>query len=216
MTDYTAYSDLDLAALLRKDDDKAFREVYLRYQSLLFRYAFNKLGNEEEAKDVIQDVFFRLLRNKEGLILNTTLSGYLYKSVLNQVFDIFRHRDIVKKYIDMGEHYIEIDAEETDYLIREKDFSALIDLEVSGMPPRMREIYDLKRKQFLSTKQIAQQLGISEHTVSNHLKKIAKHLKGRLGLLIYLIYILNQKNMFLIISVLCFCLLFLAHFLISG
>ncbi len=192
MVDYSKQSDSDLAELLRGGDDAAFKEIYLRYDKLLFLYAFNKLREEEEAKDVVQDVFLWLLKNKQTLDLKTTLSGYLYKSTLNRVFDIFRHKDIVKKYIEAGEYFIEIDSEETDYLIREKDIALRIEQEINAMPPRMKEIYELKRKQYLSTKQIARQLDISENTVSNHLKKASKHLKTKLGVVVYILYILNS------------------------
>jgi len=192
MCDYTQCSDAELAALLRSGDDAAFKEIYQRYDKLLFLYAFSKLRNEEEAKDAVQDVFLWVLKNKDVLILKTTLSGYLYKSTLNRVFDIFRHRDIVKKYIEAGDYFIETDTEETDYLIREKDIALLIEQEIASMPPRMKEIYKLKRKQYLSTKQIAEQLDISENTVSNHLKKASKHLKTKLGVVIYVLHILNS------------------------
>lgn len=192
MKDYSKYSDAELAAFMRSGDDSAFKEIYQRYDKLLFLYAFNKLRNEEEAKDAVQDVFLWVLKNKDSLILKTTLSGYLYKSTLNRVFDIFRHRDIVKKYIEAGEHFIEIDTEETDFLIREKDIALLIEQEIANMPPRMKLIYELKRKHYLSTKQIAEELNISENTVSNQLKKASKHLRTKLGIVIYVVYILNS------------------------
>ncbi|TKC08580.1 RNA polymerase sigma factor [Pedobacter frigoris] len=191
MADYGEYSDSELVGLFRSGDDAAFKEIYIRYDKLLFLYAFNKLRNEDEAKDVVQDIFLWLLKNKQSLVLKTTLSGYLYKSTLNKIFDIFRHRDIVQKYVDAGEYYIEVDNEDTDYLIREKDIARLIDQEISAMPPRMKEIYELKRKHYLSTKQIAVQLDISENTVSNQLKKASRLLKTRLGLVVYVLYIMN-------------------------
>ncbi|HWW41554.1 RNA polymerase sigma factor [Pedobacter sp.] len=192
MTAYNKQSDSELAELFRAGDDTAFKEIYLRYDKLLFLYAFNKLRDEDEAKDAVQDVFVWLLKNRSSLILKTTLSGYLYKSTLNKIFDIFRHKDIVKKYIDEGDYFIDADSKETDYLIREKDIFLLIEKEIAAMPPRMKEVYELKRKQYLSTKEIAEQLNISENTVSNHLKKASKHLKTRLGIVIYVLFILNS------------------------
>jgi RNA polymerase sigma-70 factor (family 1) len=191
MSDYNKFSDSELAELFRSGDDAAFKEIFLRYDKLLFLYAFNKLRDEEEAKDAVQDVFLWLLKNKHTLLLKTTLSGYLYKSTLNRVFDIFKHNNIVKKYIDAGEYFIDVDSEETDFLIREKDIASLIEQEINAMPPRMKEIYQLKRKQYLSTKEIARQLDISEHTVANQLKKASKHLKTKLGVVIFVLHILN-------------------------
>lgn len=191
MIDYKILSDDSLAALLRSGNDLVFKEIYQRYDKLLFLYAFKKLRNEDEAKDVVQDVFLWMLKNRETLVLKTTLSGYLYKSVLNKVFDIFKHKDIIRQYIERTDLAIDVDSVETDYLIREKDITAIIEREIAAMPPRMREIYELKRKSYLSTKQIAEQLGISEHTVSTQLKNAMKHLKTRLDVVIFVLYIIN-------------------------
>lgn len=183
MTNYSKYSDSELTILLRDGDDAAFREIYLRYDKLLYLYAYKKLRNKEEAKDVVQDIFTWLLNNRLELKLKMSLSSYLYKSVLNKIFDIFKHKGIIRKYADSGRHYIEVNNQETDYLIREKDITILINKEIAAMPPKMREIYLLKRKQFLSTKEIAGQLGLSEHTVSTQLKRALKHLKVKLGII---------------------------------
>ncbi len=191
MADYSKYSDTDLSGLFQRGDDAAFKEIYNRYSQLLYLYALKRLNSKEESADVVHDVFASLLANREKFALTTALSGFLYKSVLNKVFDIYRHKDVIKEYIAAGNHYIDVDSSETDYLIREKDITALIDKEIAAMPPKMREIYEMKSKGNLSVKEIAGQMGISEHTVSTQLKRAMKHLKTNLGVLIYVIFILR-------------------------
>nr|WP_068891792.1 RNA polymerase sigma-70 factor [Pedobacter panaciterrae] len=184
MANYSTYTDSELIVLWKEGNDTAFREIYLRYDKLLYLYAYKKLRNIEEAKDVVQDVFIWLLNNRNEINLTVGLSGYLYKAVLYKIFDLFKHKGIIKKYAESGEHYIELSSGETDYLIREKDITALIEREIAAMPPKMREIYTLKRKDFLSTKEIAGQLGISEHTVSTQIKRALKHLRVKIGIVI--------------------------------
>lgn len=191
MANYSTYTDSELIALWKEGNDAVFREIYLRYDKLLYLYAYKKLRNREEAKDVVQDSFTWLLNHRNEVQLNSSLSGYLYKTVLHQILDIFKHKGIIKKYAESGEHYIELDATEADYLIREKDIAALIENEIAAMPPKMREIYTLKRREFLSTKEIAGQLGLSAHTVSTQLKRALKHLKVRLGTVVFILWILH-------------------------
>jgi RNA polymerase sigma-70 factor (ECF subfamily) len=192
MEDYNKYSDTELAELFRADDDAAFKEIYQRYDKLLYIFAVRKLGDDDEAMDVVQDVFTWVLANRQNFALKTSLSSYLYKSVLNKIFDIFRHQQTIKKYIAEGNHYIDVDSRETDYLIREKDITDMINREIASMPPRMRETYELKHKHRLTPKEIAEQMGISEHTVNVQLQRGLKHLKDKLGIIIYVIYIANQ------------------------
>jgi RNA polymerase sigma-70 factor (ECF subfamily) len=192
MNIYSTHNDLDLVALLKEGNEAAFAEIYERYHRLLYLYAYRKLKDDEDTKDLVQEVFTWLWNQRRNFELKTTLAGYLYKMVLNRVFDIFKHKNIVHKYIESGQHFIEIDSTETDYLIREKDIAALIAREIAAMPPKMREIFELKNKAFLSTKEIASQLEISEHTVSTQLKRASKHLRTKLGVVIWLLYLLGR------------------------
>lgn len=118
MEDYGLYSDAELALFMRDGDTFAFREIYERYSEHLYIFAYRKLKNEVEARDVVHDVFAWLLEKGEALKLHGSLSSYLYKSVLNRIFDIFRKKETFQRYIDQGEHYIDIESEGTDYLIR--------------------------------------------------------------------------------------------------
>src|SRR5690606_20866560 len=104
MTDYTSYSDIEWADLGRSADDRAFKEIYDRYNKLLYLFAcnkllylfaYNKLRNKEEAKDVVQDVFAWVLNNRTRFAINSSVSSFLYKSVLNKIFDIFRHQSVI-------------------------------------------------------------------------------------------------------------------------
>lgn len=186
MIEYSRYPDQELVLLLKEGDETAFQEIYLRYDKLLLIYAYKKLRNREEAKDLVQDVFVWLWNNRNSFLLNTSLAGYLYKSVLNRIFDAVKHQGIIRKYIDSGQHFIEVSTEGADYLIREKDIASLIEREILAMPPKMREIYNLKRRDFMSTKEIAESLSLSEHTVSTQMKRALRHLRIKLGLVIFL------------------------------
>jgi RNA polymerase sigma-70 factor (family 1) len=188
-------SDEELMALLREGDHAAFREIFLRYDKLLFLYAFKKLREREEARDVVQEVFAWLWNNRQTFDLKTTLAGFLYKSVLNKVFDIFRHQDIIRQYAERGNYYIDADHTAPDYLIREKDIQEVIEREIAALPPRMREIYELRRKGYLTTREIAGELHLSEHTVSTQLKRAVKQLKLKLGVVAYVLFLApSEKN----------------------
>lgn len=76
-------------------------------------------------------------------------------------------------------------------MIREKDIQAMIDKEISVMPKGMREVYEMRRMKYLSIKATAEQLGIAESTVITQMKRAMKHLKLKLGLLIYLLSVLG-------------------------
>ena len=190
MVDYSQHNEHDLTRLFMSGDDAAFREIYLRYDKPLYLYAYHKLGNKEESRDILHHVFAWLLNNRTQLDLKTTLSGYLYRSVLNKIYNMYKHNEVLRKYLEEGNGYLDIETRGSDYLIRERDIMAMIEREISAMPPGMRAIYELKSKKYLTAKEIAAELGLAESTVNTQLKRAMKHLKLNLKIFLLLVPIL--------------------------
>ncbi len=191
MDNYNNYNDFDLMELLKQGDEAAFTELFNRYDRLLFMYAYKKLQDIEEAKDVVQDVFVGLWNSRKGFTLQTSLTGYLYTSVRNKALNVFRDKDINARYLNSLQQLMDESDIRTDHLIREKDISALIDKEIAALPPKMREVFELRRKAFLSNKEIAEKLSLSDQTVATHMKRALKILRGRLGIVIYLLFLIR-------------------------
>lgn len=185
MSAYISYPDAILTDLLKTDDEAAFNEIFNRYDRLLFIYAYKKLQDKEEAKDVVQDVFINLWSVRKNLGLTGELNVYLYACVRNRALNLLRSKNNMDKYIGSLQSFME-DNKDADYLIREKDISSLIEKEIAALPPKMREVFELRRKEYLKNKEIAQRLNISEQTVATHIKRALKILRVKLGLMLYL------------------------------
>ncbi|MFA4870198.1 MAG: RNA polymerase sigma-70 factor [Pedobacter sp.] len=189
---YNAYSDHKLSLLLNQGDRKAFVEIYDRYYSLLYLYAYKKLKEREEAKDAVQDVFIALWNRREEIKFDISLSGYLYRSVRNRALNIFAHKNIESKYLASLDEYLKANHEGTDYLIREKEIAALIEIEINNLPLKMREVFLLSRTENLTYKEIAEKLNISETTVNTQMKRALKALRTKLGIYVYIFIFINS------------------------
>lgn len=191
MTDCKSLSDDQLIKLLKEGNHSSFTEIYNRYNTLLYTYAYKKLQDTESAKDIIQEVYVYLWNSRENLDIQTTLSGYLYKAVLNRILNIFRHIAITQEHVASFKETINDAPAGTDYRIREKDLAILIEKEINNLPEKMREIFQLRRKEYLTNKEIAERLDISEHTVHTQIKRALKVLRGKLGLVLYIYALLT-------------------------
>ena len=60
MSKYAAHTDAALLPLLQEGDREAYTEIYNRYHGLLYVFAYNRLKNREEAKDIIHELFLKL------------------------------------------------------------------------------------------------------------------------------------------------------------
>jgi RNA polymerase sigma-70 factor (ECF subfamily) len=192
MGTYTDLSDDKLVALLKQGNEQALKEIFTRYNKLLYSYAYKKLEDQEEAKDLVQDLFIRLWSNRESFFLKTSLPSYLFRAVRNRALDIFAHKKIKSDYVASFQAFIDLPQSTTDYLVREKDISALIDREIQSLPPKMREIFILSRKENYSHKEIAKKIGISEETVTKQIKRALKILRLRLKLVLIIAFLLSE------------------------
>ena len=189
MTSYITLPDNDLVAFLKDGDKAAFTEIYNRYKGLLYIHAYNRLRNQQEADDVVHELFASLWTKKDSLFLKTHLSGYLYQAVRNRVIDIISHQKVESAYMVSLQHFIDKSEAITDHLVRENELTALIEKEIGALTPKMREVFELSRKANLSHREIAVKLELSEMTVKKHVNNALKILRNRLGLLVYLLYI---------------------------
>jgi RNA polymerase sigma-70 factor (family 1) len=193
MSYYQTLSDQELTALLHEGDEKAFTEIYERYHSLLYIYAHKKLSNKQEAQDIIHEVLITLWSRRFDFSMQTSLPSYLFSAVRNKALDLFSHKKVEAKYLASLQNFIADSGIQTDFLIRENDLKTLIEKEIQALPPRMKEVFQLSRKEKLSHKEIANLMDISEQTVSTQIKKALRILRVRLGLIIYLIMLLLNK-----------------------
>lgn len=191
MIAYPKMTDTQLVSLLIEGDADAFAEIYERYHSLLYIYAYKKLHHKQEAQDIVQEVLITLWSRRGNFSLETSLVSYLFTAARNKAFDLFAHKKVESKYLASLQSFIDDAGISTDTMIREKDLNALIEQEIQTLPPRMREVFRLSRQEKLTYKQIARQMDISEQTVATQIKKALKILRVRLGIIAWIILFLN-------------------------
>lgn len=183
-------SDSVLLDRLSGGDERAFTEVYNRYFGLLYVHAYKILGNEDEAKDTVQDLFSNLWTRRKTLTVTGSLSSYLYTAIRNKVFDVLQHRKVENKYADSLKAFMEDGYLIADHRIREQELSAQIEKEISALPAKMRAIFELSRKSHYTHREIALQLNLSEQTVKTQVNNALRILRVKLGTLFSLLLLL--------------------------
>lgn len=181
MSVYSKHSDSELVALLRLGNRAAYTEIYKRFTAILYSHAYAKLQDREEARDVIQELFTVLWVKREDIAIETNLPGYLYCAVRNRVLNAISHRRVESSYFSQLQVSIHEYESVTDHRVREKELSQLIEKEIAGLPLKMREVFELSRKNNLSRKEIATQLNLSEKTVKNQINNALKVLRVKMN-----------------------------------
>jgi RNA polymerase sigma-70 factor (family 1) len=176
----------ELLLLLKNGSEQAYQTLYNRYNALLYVHAYRKLKNQEEAKDVVQDIFLSIWERRARLNITDSLSAYLYRAVRYKVIDHIAERKDTEAFMGHFQaflnSYMNTHSNQADHLVRERILCSIIDKEISQLPPKMRIVFELSRKSELSHKEIAEQLNISEQTVRSHVKNALHILKLKLGM----------------------------------
>jgi RNA polymerase sigma-70 factor (ECF subfamily) len=179
VNEHSLHNEQELLLLVSKGDEKAFHQVYDHYWLILCDAAYKRLQNREEAEDVVQNIFVRLWVRRESLDISN-LSVYLFTAVRYGVLDQVTR---MKRGSAFYEPFAEIikESEAADDQLLAKDMMQLILSYADTLPEKRRAIFLLHIKKRLTTKEIAQELDISQKTVQNQLNTALKGLHGKIG-----------------------------------
>jgi len=184
MADYARYDDTRLVALLRERDKQAYTEIYVRFWPVLFRHALRMLRDEDEATDVVQDIFAVLWEKATALKLSGTLAGYLYSATRNRVIDRLARHKLEQHYLNSLEDYLTQGTPAADDAMIAEELAQRIEQEVAKLPKKMRQIFLLRQQAQHSYREIAESIGTTEGNVKKQLYNAMKLLKSKFQVLI--------------------------------
>lgn len=84
------------AALL--DSEEAFEELFFEFFPTLCVYASNIVGDNETARDIVQEVFFNIWKNRKKIELESSFRNFIVTAVRNQCTDILRKRTVIDRF----------------------------------------------------------------------------------------------------------------------
>lgn len=186
MIDYTKYTDRDLLTVLKDGKQEVFAELYMRYKDPLYFHARRMLGDHDEAKDIVQDIFASIWTKRETLVIPASVDAYLYGAIRNRILNFIAHQNVVNRYTDSIDAFIEKGESTIDEHIREKELINILQSEIALLPEKMRKVFELSRHHELSHKEIAEQLNISDKTVKKQVNKAIKILRLKINLNLFI------------------------------
>ena len=150
-------------------DKREFERIFRQYYGGMFRLARKMLGDDQESKDVVSDVFTQLL-NSHADLHSDTLQSYLLMSVRNRCLNLLVHKQREQAAI------VDLRTEENDNTEQEQ-LDMLHRYIDEHMPEMTQRILRLRYQQGLKYREIADELKVSEVTVFHHLSQSLKELK---------------------------------------
>ena len=186
----------ELLTRLKNGDILAFDQIYEMYSHKLFSFVFKILKNEAEVDDIVQEVFVKIWESRDKLKDYKLLNAYIFTIAYNNSIDLIRKRISNNKYLELLKYSASINF--TPTIISQIEFNELsskVEKLIAQIPDRQKQVYLLHREEGMTYPQIAEQMGISQNTVENHMAKALKYLRQNVGnsLLINMLFV----NLFL-------------------
>ncbi|MFB9055666.1 RNA polymerase sigma-70 factor [Mariniflexile ostreae] len=170
-------SNQHLQTLLKEGSEGAFNEIYNRYWSILYAYAFRIYTEEKICEDIIQEVFIRLWeKGKTTDIIN--IEGYLFKAIKNKIATHIRDLKFTPAHDHVLQNIAISDTSERN--LEYEEFENHVLFEIDKLTPKCKKVFILSRFDQLSNTEISKKLNISIRTVEKHISDALKELKSSL------------------------------------
>lgn len=100
---------------INRQEPKAYQTLYRLYYRALVNYAMRFISKQDEAEDVVQDLFVSMWNKKIQFASYVSFRTYLYNAVYNAVLNVIKHQEVEQRYVDLVKNEDELDFPEADY-----------------------------------------------------------------------------------------------------
>ena len=168
-----AGEDQALVDRIRAGDRDAFEELVRHKRDWAFRLARRVVGQDEDARDVVQLAFLRLWKKVRGFRGGSEFDPWFHRIVVNLAIDLVRRESARRRsQADWaGEHRRAGGSGEQELPmgLRLQEVSRIFDDLAASLPARQCAIFALREIEGMSTDEVAKLMGIRSSTVRNHL-----------------------------------------------
>ena len=186
-----ALSDNELIIQANNGDDSAFEELIYRYDKSVLSIALNFVHNNDDAKDIYQEVFIRVHKSLKKFEMRSKFSTWLFRITTNVCLT---HKSRSKAHLQlsfneefenednnskMGE--LVSDNENPGELVLNSELGGLIGDAVDSLSAKQRITFILKHYEGYKIREIAEMLNCKEGTVKKYLFDAIKNLRKNLN-----------------------------------
>ncbi len=163
-------------ANIKKGDENAFRRLFDYYYEDLVRFARSFVSNKDEAEDIVQALFVHIWENAGTLMITSSIQSYLFLAIKNRCMNALRSKNVRDKhellFVNAFLEYLR--QEDSEPLELEEELVKSL----HSLPPKMKQIIEMKYFGKKKIDQISEQLGVSTATVKTQLQRGKSKLKA--------------------------------------
>ncbi len=185
--EFKSLDDAHLVVLLRNDNALAFKELYERYWYYTYHLAIKKTGRTDVAQEMAQQLFETLWDKRDRLQIDN-FKAYLTSSLKNLVIDYVRRHILEASYLEQLRMHFSEAVVHSGRQMEYDELAGTITELLHQLPQKTRQVFVMRRFEYHTIPEIAQQLNLSEKAIEYHLTKalsfLRKHLKEYMTLVV--------------------------------
>ena len=158
-----------LLSAIQRGDQKAFDALFRRYYPALCAYG-HRFVDLEDAEEIVEDSLLWIWENRETLVIESSLSSYLFKMVYRRALNKLAHIDATQR-ADTRFY------EEMQEMLQDTELTKRIEEAIAALPESYRESFVMHRFRDMSYKEIAETLGVSPKTIDYRIQQALKQLR---------------------------------------
>lgn len=165
-------------------DEANFERLFRGQYHLLCRTAYRLLRDADLSRDIVQDVFARLWKNRYQITVRGSYPAYLYRATIHQSLNYLkssaRSLNRERHYAESAERPLSGSQNAPDAPLEISELEQTLHRAIDLLPPACREVFILSRFEEMPYKEIAKTLGVSVNTVEKHMVKALASLRAAL------------------------------------
>lgn len=153
---------------------KEFEDIYRQHYARMYRLARTMLYDADESKDVVSDIFARLLWDGDRP-QKDRMEGYLMTAVRNRCHDVLNRKSMQER---VEKHFLQESMQSQIVSMNDDDrLERLMQFIEAELPPLSQQIFRLRFLSEMSYEEVAQAAGVSKVTVYNHLSQSLQRIR---------------------------------------
>ena len=172
--------DTEIIGRIRRGDVGQFELLFRSSYVSLVRYAKTLIKDHDTAEEIVQDLFFRLWKDKEKLNIESSLNGYLFRSVHNKCLHYIEHNRVVERHAEEVLYQQSESLESPSDILNYKELQEKVARILERLPERCGKIFTMSRFEGLKYSEIAEKLSVSIKTVEANMGRALKEFRKEL------------------------------------
>jgi RNA polymerase sigma factor (sigma-70 family) len=153
--------------------------LYRRHAAKLYAVCLQYSGNNEEARDILQEGFIKIFENLDSYKHEGSFEGWMRRITVNTALEKFRSRNNLYRVDDIDQ-VPEPDAEPDNQDYAGLEAADLLEI-IRELPPKYRMVFNLYAIEGYTHKEISEMINISEGTSKSNLSRARAILQRRVG-----------------------------------